>query len=279
MRFAFAGGKPQGLAILEALRADGHVPQRVFVPRGLPDADRAALERFGAPLEGPGPIDPDRLDGLDLLILCRFELIPEAVFTRPRLGAINVHSSLLPKYRGVHPVSWALVDGAERTGVTVHRIDAGVDTGAIVAQEAIAIRESHDLHSLTADLDRLSASAVRDVVRVVVATGRLPPARPQVGLPTPARRRRPEDGRIDWTGSARNVVNLVRALPPPLPPAFTFVREHRLEVKRCAVTVASLRGAPGTVIDVRGDTAAVRCGDGAVVLFGAEGLRVGDVCR
>lgn len=280
--FAFGGGKPQGLAILERLRAAQMLPAVVFAPGGLPDGDRIALERWtatnGVELAAPRTIG-DRIETLrsvDLLILCRFELVPEAVFTAPRLGTVNVHSSLLPRHRGIHPVSWALVEDAAETGVTVHRVDAGVDTGDVLAQRAIRIHDDHDLHSLTADLDALSATLILELM-ATANTGALPAARRQVGAPSRAPRRRPEDGRIDWSKRARDVFNLVRALPAPLPPAFAFAEDGaRIEIRACAASTSRSDTPSGTVVERRGErTFRVRCGDADALVTTSVDLRVG----
>jgi UDP-4-amino-4-deoxy-L-arabinose formyltransferase/UDP-glucuronic acid dehydrogenase (UDP-4-keto-hexauronic acid decarboxylating) len=227
LRWALAGGKPQAIACLKALTAAGFPPDFVMLPRGLPENDQAemasAADDLGVALHDN---DKARLAGmareLDLLLVCRFELLPAQVFEAPRIGALNIHSSLLPAYRGFHPVSWALIDGAEKTGVTIHRIDAGIDTGPIVAQAALPISDHHDLWSLTEDLDRLAADLAVSTFRFAAANDILPMPIVSSYAPSYGRRRTPADGRIDWAKPAQAVFNLLRALPKPLPPAYTI---------------------------------------------------------
>lgn len=271
LRWALAGGKPQAIACLEALAAAGFPPDFVMLPQGLPDTDLAematATTGLGVPLHDN---DKVRLAGLvrelDLLLVCRFELLPAQVFGAPRIAALNIHSSLLPAYRGVHPVSWALVNGAEETGVTIHRIDAGIDTGPIVAQAAISISDQHDLWSLTQDLDRLGAQLAVSTFRGIAASGDLPkpimsPYRRSYG-----RRRTAADGRIDWSKPARAVFNLVRALPAPLPPAYTITPGGVTTAVRRAEIIQDNPGdqLPGLVLAV--DSSGwcdIQCGSGS----------------
>lgn len=269
LRWALAGGKPQALAILDRLAGEGWLPSRLYAAAGLPPADQAALRdwaaRHGLTADDTPP-DAGELAGLDILLSCRYGLLAPALFAAPRLGAVNVHSSLLPAYRGIHPVSWALVDGRDRTGVTLHRIDAGADTGDVLLQRALDIAEDDDLWSLTARLDALSAELVVELFQFLERHGGLPPAIPQQGEVSWARRRRPEDGRVDWRQPARAIHNLRRALPSPLPPARTTRADgtplsllDSRPPRPDAVTVAP----PGTVVSVLGaGWCEVAAGDG-----------------
>lgn len=287
--WVFAGAKAQGLGILDAAQRSGFVPSRIAVPKGLPDDDRSRLEAWAraadAEIIAPGALTSEHVADVDLLLVCRFELLGAPVFEAPRWGTLNVHSSLLPAYRGVHPVSWALVDGAEVTGVTVHRVDAGIDTGAIVAQRSLAIHDDHDFHSLTADLDAVSAELVTEQLVRIDAVRRIPTGRPQVGAGSYARRRGPEDGRIDWSLTAQDVRNLTRALPAPLPAAFTFESSgRRVELRSARVVDVAPWATPGTVLSRGRRTIVVQCGEGAVELTVVgvpprPGARLGEQAR
>lgn len=275
IRWVFAGGKPQGIRVLRRAIERGRPPVLIVWPPDLPAADLTELtglaDSAGIPTASSGNLE-DRvgdLSGVDLLVTCRFGLLKPRVFEAPRLGAVNVHSSLLPRYRGVHPVAWALIRGERVTGVTVHRIDAKIDTGPILAQIEVPIAAEDDIWGLTAKLDAVSADVVDEVLEAVVRTGSLPPARPQTGEASSAPRRRPEDGRIDWAVSARGVHDLCRALRPPLPPAFAFTadggRVEILDSRRLPGNGSVLPA--GTVVETMGGGwHAVACGDGVVVL-------------
>ena len=271
-RWAFAGCKPQALKVLNALKDREFRPVFVASMPEAPAQDQQALRDWcdaqavdcvtTSDLKSEG----ERLRNLDLLLVCRFNLLGPEVFEAPWLGSINIHSSLLPAYRGVHPVSWALINGEPETGVTIHRIDRGVDTGGIVASRAIPIEDRHDLWSLTEDLDRLSALLVGEVFSFIEANGRLPDARPQEGTGSYAPRRGPEDGRIDWSSEAGTLFNLVRALPEPLPSAFAARAdgsEIRIRQARLLASRPNGRSVPGQVLSANGEGwFEVACGDG-----------------
>ncbi len=286
-RWAFAGCKPQAIRVLNALKDRGFLPVFVASMPEAPEADRRDLEAWcqtqgvDCVVTGDLKSQTERLRDLDLLLVCRFNLLGPEVFEAPWLGTINIHSSLLPAYRGVHPVSWALINGEKETGVTIHRIDRGVDTGGIVAARALAIEERHDLWSLTEDLDRLSAGLAAEVFSYIEANGRLPDTRPQEGAGSYAPRRGPEDGRIDWSSGAGVLFNLVRALPEPLPSAFAARAdgsEIRIRQARLPHHQPTGRSAPGQVLSVNGEGwFEVACGDGLALKCQADQtLRVGE---
>lgn len=275
IRWVFAGGKPQGVRVLQHAIRCGFPPGLIVSSPELPAVDQAKLRGLADSAEIPivsSSTLEERIGELarfDLLVTCRFGLLKPTVFDAPRLGAINVHSSLLPRYRGVHPVAWALIRGERVTGVTVHRIDAYVDTGPILASLEVPICVDDDIWSLTAKLDAASAVVVAEVLEGIRRTGDLPPARPQTGTSSWAPRRRPEDGRIDWSASARGVHDLCRALRPPLPPPFTFTgQEVKVQILDSRLPTGSRHDAPaGTVVAViDGGWSMIACADGAIEL-------------
>jgi methionyl-tRNA formyltransferase len=150
------------------------------------------------------------------------EMLPDAMLAIPARGAYNIHGSLLPKYRGRAPVNWAVLRGETETGATLHRMSRRADAGEIVGQEAVAIGPDDTAFEVQT---RVTAAAVRlldghlDALKNGTAV-----LRPQEeAQATTFGRRRPENGRIDWSKSAREVHNLVRALAHPYPGAFTDV--------------------------------------------------------
>lgn len=291
LRWAFAGCKPQGVQVLSALCEAGLRPEFCAAPPELsPEDDAALLElvrREGLELHRSLRLDgfQARLAALDLLMTCRFEILPSDVFEAPRLGGINIHSSLLPRYRGVHPVSWALVNGEAETGITIHRIAKGVDTGDILAQRAVAIADQDDLWSLTAKLNAASVQEAVRLLRQVAGTGVLPPAIEQSGPASYAPRRTPKQSRISWSASAREIANLVRALPPPLPLAFCTGPGGDVVTLRCARLVfgvaqeGKLRA--GEVLSASDDGEVhIMCADGNILsAVPSMPLCAGDVLR
>jgi methionyl-tRNA formyltransferase len=182
------------------------------------------------------------LDGWrpDLIVVGSYDkLVPAAVFTRAAKGAINIHPSLLPRYRGQHVINWVLVNGESQTGVTIHYLDERFDTGDIIVQQPVEIRHEDDACTLTEKLSAVGASLLRELVdrfeRGAVS------AQPQDhSRSTRVRSRTPEDGRIDLQKSAPEIRNLVRALVRPWPGAFCDVvnadgSRGRLTCYRCDI--------------------------------------------
>jgi len=150
------------------------------------------------------------------------DVLPRELLAIPKLGAYNMHGSLLPRYRGRAPVNWAIVNGETETGATLHVMTEKPDAGPIVDQEAVPIGE--DDTALVVQR-RVSGAAVRVLTRSLprLEAG-VAPRRPQEeSRATTFPRRRPEDGKIDWNHSAKQVHDLVRAVTHPYPGAFTFV--------------------------------------------------------
>ncbi len=147
----------------------------------------------------------------------------------PRRGAYNLHGSLLPKYRGRVPVNWAVLHGERETGASLHRMAIKPDAGALVDQEAVAILPNDTAHEVFQKVTcAAEAVLLRTVPRMLAGTHRETPLDLAAGSYFGGRR--PEDGRIDWSRSAWEVHNLVRAVAPPYPGAFTDVAGHRLQV-------------------------------------------------
>ncbi len=160
-------------------------------------------------------------------------LAPALLALAPR-GALNLHGSLLPKYRGRAPVNWAILKGERETGVTLHYMTEKPDAGAIVAQQAVPILEDDTARDV---FDKVTVAAAATLGRVLPAlvAGTAP------RLPNPLAQgsyfggRRPEDGRIDWSRSATEVHDLVRAVAPPFPGAFTTLAGHPVRILRSRV--------------------------------------------
>ena len=181
------------------------------------------------------------------------QMMGPAVLSAPTIAALNLHGSLLPRYRGRAPVNWALLYGEVETGVTLHHMDEKPDHGDIVGQHAVGISRDDTALTLTRKLARAGTELLRDVYPALASGA--PPRRPQDhAASTYFGGRRPEDGRIDWTRSAEEIRNLVRAVTDPWPGAFSSWAGRTLFV--WAAETRSLPGsaqAPGTVhLDAQG---------------------------
>jgi methionyl-tRNA formyltransferase len=154
----------------------------------------------------------------------------------PRAGALNMHGSLLPKFRGRAPIHWAIIEGETQTGATLHYMVEKPDAGAWVGQEAVSIEESDDALAVSVKVAGAAERVLRRSLPLLI-TGTAPAQALDLAQGTYFGRRRPEDGRINWRLSARSVHDLVRAVAPPFPGAFTDVGAVRLGVHKTQIDV------------------------------------------
>jgi methionyl-tRNA formyltransferase len=173
-------------------------------------------------------------------------LIPGEILRLPRLGAFNMHGSLLPRYRGRAPVNWAILGGETQTGATLHHMVARADAGDIVDQEAVPIG-ARDTAAVVSE--RVTEAACRILERRLpeLLSGTAPRRAQDESRATKFGRRTPEDGRIDWSAPASAIDRLVRAVAPPFPGAFSEFSGRRLYVWDALPTQG--RGAPGVVLN------------------------------
>lgn len=196
------------------------------------------------------------------------KMIPERVLSLARLGAYNMHGSLLPRYRGRAPLNWAIIHGEKETGVTLHVMVKAADAGDIIDQESVPIGPEETAGEVA---QRIPAAAVSVILRQIdrLKAGTAERHVQDVSRASYFGIRRPEDGRIDWRQTSAQIFNLVRAVAPPFPGAFTEAGGHRLMVWKARVTAGS--GRPGEVISL--SPLVIATGEGAVELvnFGYEG--------
>ena len=161
----------------------------------------------------------------------------------PRLGALNMHGSLLPKYRGRAPVHWAILNGESETGASLHYMVEKPDAGALVDQQSVPILENDTALDVSFKVAEAAEQVLRRSLPTLIAGSA--PAQPlDLSRGSYFGRRRPEDGRIDWRGTARTVHDLVRAVAPPFPGAFTEVNGCRLAVLETRVDAQPARYLP-----------------------------------
>ena len=220
-----------------------------------------------ARLRSPEVIDALRALAPDLHVTAAYgKLIPREVLEIPRLGSVNVHPSLLPKYRGASPIASAILNGERETGVTIMYMAAELDAGDVILQRRLPITPEDTSRTLEAHLARLGAEALIEAVRLIAA-GRAPRIPQDHAAATYAGKLEKEHGRIDWRKPAPALVNLIRAMDP-WPSAFTTHRGGLLKIWRAAVSDAPVPEEPGTVVDVRpGEGIVVAAGGGAVRLL------------
>ena len=281
MRIAFLGTPPIAATCLEHLAATRHEilavathPDRI-AGRGLkrqPTAVKEAALRLGLPvLEVPDAKDPAFAESIraleaDLLVVVAFVVLPPAVLSAARLGAVNLHGSLLPRWRGAAPVQRSVESGEPETGATVFRLDAGVDTGGIVAQERIAVGPDDTSGEV---LSRLASLGGPLLERAIAHLESAPDDRgtPQdPALATRAPKLFPEEGALDWSLGAGRLHDKVRAFNPA-PGAWCRPDGKLLKVWRTRVATDSVDTAPGTAQRSPDGRILVRCGTGALELL------------
>lgn len=201
----------------------------------------------------------------DLIVVVAFRILPERLFTLPRYGAINIHASLLPKYRGAAPVNWALINGETKTGLTSFYLKKKVDTGDIILQKETTIDYNDNFDSLYARLSESAGSFLLESLDLI-EEGRTSPLPQNDSLATPAPKINPFDALTDFGFPAERVRNFVRGLSSK-PGAYTYFRQTKLKILGCEV-VADYRQSgirPGTIITNRKQLV-VQCADSAVAL-------------
>src|SRR5690348_27251 len=150
----------------------------------------------------------------DLYIVAAFgQILPQAVLDQPRYGTLNIHASLLPKYRGPDPITEAILQGDEQIGVSIMLLDAGIDTGPVLMRQGVPINDDETLGSLTIKLAELGAQTLREALPLWIA-GKLQPKPQDDTQATHTRMRQKEDGKIDWEKPAVALARQVRAFMP-----------------------------------------------------------------
>jgi methionyl-tRNA formyltransferase len=284
LRVAFFGTPAFAVPSLDALLSSRHTVVGVVTqpdrPRGRGQKTSNAPVKARSIDAGLPVLQPDRLKdpafvtafsalGADLAVVAAYgRILPESLLTTPRLGMINVHGSLLPKYRGAAPVHRAIIDGAAETGITIMRVVKALDAGPMMATARRPIGPDETSDVVEADLARIGAALLAEVVEQL-AEGRVTETPQDDSAATYAHRLTREDGVVDWTCSASAIHNQIRGLYP-WPHAFSFVDGRRLILLRSAIEPGGCADPPGTVIEAAGDRLIVATGDGMLRLISVQ---------
>lgn len=283
------------LALHEASHALPLVVTQPDRPKGrgrslAPPPVKTAAQDLGLAVEQPGTVRDDgfieRIRALapDFLVVVAFgQILPKALLDIPRRGAVNVHASLLPKYRGPAPIQWAMIRGETETGVTTMLMDIGVDTGDILLQASTIIGPEDTAESMHTRLSQMGSRLLIETLQGMWQGTLYPRAQPAVGA-TYAPMLKKEDGHIDWGRPPEKIDMFIRAMTP-WPGAFCFLGERRLKILNTRpLTGVNHREAPGTILQGFPDELRVACEGGAILiteLQGASGkrLRTADFLR
>jgi methionyl-tRNA formyltransferase len=236
-----------------------------------PPPIRAVAEKYGIPVVQPERLRnkefADYLTGVhpDLAVVAAFgQILPRAILEIPKMGCINVHPSLLPKYRGAAPINWALIRGEVKTGVTIMLMDEGMDTGDILTQEETMIEPMETFGKLN---ERLALMGARLLVPAIemVASGNSTRRSQDASQATYAPRLTKEDGLIRWDADVRQTVNLIRGLAP-VPCAYTFCKGKMLKIFSAVGEEVPSPESPGRIGTVTRKGLPVAAGNGYVYL-------------
>ena len=215
--------------------------------------------------------DKIRLEGVedlknlapDLMITCAFgQILSQEIIDIPKLGVINIHASLLPKYRGASPIHYAILNGEKQTGITIMKTDKGIDTGDVLFSEKIDIGERETCGQLFDRLSILGADCIEKALDLIESGNALFTPQDNQNA-TYSKIIKKEDALIDFSKSAKQVFNQVRAFNPA-PVAFTYFNGEPFKIYECEVV--SFSGTPGQVLD-NDKKLVVACGDGAISLL------------
>ena len=280
MRIVFMGTPDFSVGTLEALIEAGH---EVVLAVTQPDKPKGRGKEVqfspvketalahGIPVFQPRRVrDPECVEELgkyraDVMVVIAFgQILPKEILEMTPYGCINVHASLLPKYRGAAPIQWAVIDGEPVSGVTTMQMDEGLDTGDMLLKTEVALDEKETGGSLH---DKLASAGAKLCVRTLkeLEAGRLVPEKQGESPTAYARMLDKKLGALDWTRSACSIERLVRGLNP-WPSAYTDWNGKTMKIWEADVTEAESGQTPGTVVAVQKNSFSVQTGKGQLVV-------------
>jgi len=275
MRVVMFGYQTWGHRTLQALlESDHQVVLAVTHPRSdhayeriWSDSVAELAEKHGVPVllcsrPDDALLAAVREAGPDLIVANNWRtLLPPEIFDLPRHGTLNVHDSLLPAYAGFSPLIWALINGEPEVGLTAHRMNAELDAGDILLQQAVPVGPDDTVTDLFHRTVDLIGPLVRESLELI-DSGRARWTAQDRSRASFFHKRSEEDSRIDWSRPAEEIQRLVRAQSDPYPNAFAYHRGERIRILAAEVSQARYGGTPGRIF--------IREGDGVVVVAGAE---------
>ena len=279
MKIIFMGTPDFAVGTLRSLAEAGHeitlVVSQPDKPKGrghamVPTPVKAVAEELGIPVFQPVKIreakDVLEKTEADVCVVAAFgQIIPASILHMKKYGCINVHASLLPKYRGAAPIQWAIIDGEKESGVTIMQMDEGLDTGDMLAKAIVPLDEKETGGSL---FDKLSEAGGRLCVETLakLEKGEITPEKQGESPTAYASMLDKKMGNIDWNKSAVVIERLVRGLNP-WPSAYTHLDGKTLKIWACDVLPQSAsKGESGEILEVTKDAIHVQTGDGILVL-------------
>lgn len=280
MKIVFMGTPEFAVPCLRALAESSHEVAAVFTqpdkPKGrgykmIPTPVKAAAEEYGLPVYQPislrkGDDAAESMEILkniapDLIVVTAYgQILPKEILELPEHGCINIHASLLPKYRGAAPINWVLLRGETETGVTSMQMSEGLDTGDMLITRATGIGENETYQELYSRLSEMGGEVLLETLEAL-EKGELRPVPQDDSLSCYSPMIRKEMSSLDFTKSAAEIHNTIRGVT-----GFTMMNGKRLKVFRSEISDNIAPGTePGTIVDT--ESFAVACGDGKSVIF------------
>jgi len=281
MKIVFFGSPASALPSFNKIHEAGHSIDLVITQPDKPQGRgkivtsppmKKAAEALNIPIYQPPKIrqDPIALERIkkinpELIVVVAYgQIIPASIIYLPKYNSINLHFSLLPKYRGASPVFWALLKGERKTGISIFELNEKMDEGDILAQEEIDILPEEKTSELES---RLAEKGAELLVQTISKIETIKPLKQDHSQATYAPKIKKEDGKIDWKNNARFIASQVRAFNP-WPSAFTFLKENRIKIlegkeeerqAQCSI--------PGKILSINKEGIEVCCGSGSVYLI------------
>ncbi len=280
LNIVFMGTPDFALTSLDKLIKKGYIISTVISqpdrPKGRgkkvqpPPVKERALQA-GINVQQPERVkDPEFIEALknlrpDIIIVVAYgQILPEEIIKLPGLGCINVHASLLPKYRGAAPINWCIINGEKKTGVTTMYMDRGMDTGDILMQRETEIKDDETAGQLH---DRLALLGAELLIETLggIERGSVARKAQDHSEATYAPQLNRETGRVDWNNEAQSIYNLVRGTNPR-PGCYTQYRQQRMKLWGARVLDRNSTGTPGEITEVSAEGLAVQTGRGTLLL-------------
>lgn len=284
MKIVYMGTPDFAVGALEALIQAGHEVTAVVTQPDKAKGRSGRLQcspvkecavRHGIPVLQPVRIrTPESVEELgkyeaDIYVVAAFgQILSRQILEMPRYGCVNIHASLLPKYRGAAPINQCIIDGERETGVTIMQMDAGVDTGDILTQKKVIIEDKETAETLFDKLAQTGASLIVETLPLI-ERGEITPVKQDESLASHVRMMDKEMGRIDWTSDAAAIERLVRGLNP-WPTVYTTCQGKTIKIwKSDAILTDGGENTekPGTIVAVAKDFFDVACGTGILRVY------------
>lgn len=280
MKLIFMGTPDFAATALKALIEDGHEIALVVTqpdkPKGrghkmMPPPVKVVAENYGLPVYQPQSMKTD--DAYNYLINFKAELfvvaaygqiLPQRVLDIPKFGCVNIHASILPKYRGAAPIQWSIINGETKTGVTTMQMNAGLDTGDMLVKKYVDISLTETFETLHDKLACAGVDAIRETI-IQIESGTLTPEKQDDAISCYAPMIDKTTGILDFSKDAQALYNLIRGLNP-YPYASTTYCGTRFKVICAQPSAEQKEGLPGEILSVSKDGVLVKCGSGSLLI-------------